>query len=642
MKNIAVISSGIIVNHASRMIAGIKKCINEQGANAFVFTCARRYEKNMEHDIGEYNIYTLPDFAQFDGVILVNSTVGSDEVLETLAYKIEQAHIPAVGIEREDSNMYNVYIDNKLAMKEIVSHFVKVHGFTRLNYISGPLSNEEAVERMEAYLEVLRENNIPIEQERIYYKGTYLKDSGMEATEHFLHSKLPLPQAIIAANDVMILGACEVLMNHGIRVPEDVAISGFDDDFDAKCHVPAITSVARRQEEVGYTACKKLLSGMTEEDRGACLEVKTEAVFRESCGCKSHTHIDNVGFRKMHFEQKKNDERYLDITKRMSVDLTSVESFEQLKKYLKLYIPKIECEEMYFFLCDDFSNEDDKLNLYKESTEEEDFLREGYGDTTKLLVGFDGDRYREDEDIDFAGLLQFVKDSNKKQLLYTVSPIHFRDRCFGYCVIGNDTFSTQNNLFYTWLMNIGNAIETIRKQMLMRTMISKLDLVWSYDTLTGVYNRSGFRKYGRKVWEEGEAKKCSVMILFMDLDELKKVNDTYGHEEGDLFIKTFAIILKEKKRHGEAIMRYGGDEFVVIACCADEKYANDYIDMLYEEMRLFNSTSNWKYKLEASIGYYIANPSAGDIMEDAIEEADHRMYENKKKKKEMRRQDRLL
>ncbi|MDD3413706.1 MAG: GGDEF domain-containing protein [Lachnospiraceae bacterium] len=636
MKNIAVISSGIIVNHASRMITGIKKCINEQDANAFVFTCSRRYEKNMEHDIGEYNIYTLPDFEQFDGVILINSTVGSDEVLETLATKIEKAHIPAVGIERKDSNMFNVYINNKLAMKEIVSHFVKVHGFTRLNYISGPLSNEEAVDRLEAYLEVLCENDIPIEQERIYYKGTFLKNSGMEATEYFLNSKLPLPQAIISANDVMILGACEVLTNHGIRVPEDIALSGFDDDFDAKCHVPAITSVARRQEEVGYTACKKLLSGMTEENRGKCLEVKTEAIFRESCGCNNNTQLDNVGFRKMHFEQKKNDEKYVDITKSMSVDLTSVESFEQLKKYLRQYIPKMECEEMYFFLCDDFSNEDDKLNLYKESTKTEDYLREGYGDTTKLLVGFDGDCYREDEDIDFAGLLQLIKDSKKKHLLYTVSPIHFRDRCFGYCVIGNDTFSTENHMFYTWLMNIGNAIETIRKQMLMRTMISKLDLVWSYDALTGVYNRSGFRKYGRKVWEEAEAQNSNVMILFMDLDGLKIVNDTYGHEEGDRFIKTFAMILKENKHPYDAIMRYGGDEFVIIAICADEKYAKDYIDMFIKEMNIFNSTSNWKYKLGASIGYYIANPNAGEILEEAIEEADRRMYENKKRKKEIR------
>ena len=531
MKNIAVLSSGLTVDHATRIIKGIRECINEHEANAFVFTCSRRYVRNIEHDVGEYNIYSLPNFSEFDGVIMVNSTVGSEEILEVMANKIEAVGTPAVGIDREDTNMFNVSIENKIAMKEIVNHFVEHHGFTRLNYISGPLTNGEAVERFEAYTEVLREHNIPVEKERIYYDGTFLKDSGIKAMEYFLNSDLPLPQAVIAANDVMILGAYEVLAKHGLRVPEDIAISGFDDDMDTKYHVPTITSVARRQEEVGYAACEKLVHGMEPSDCGKRLAIPTKSKFRESCGCRIRSEADNVAFRKMYYTKKSNDEKYLDITKDMSIDLTSVESFEQLKKYMKIYMPRIDCEEMYLFLCDKFADTDDRLNVYQERTEDEDYLREGFGKNNVLLVGYNDGEFVEDVEMDFAGFLQSVKDKGERKKFYIVSPIHFRDRCFGYSIIGNSEFSYENQLFYTWLLNIGNAIETIRKQMLMRSMINKLDSVWSYDTLTNVYNRSGFRKYGIKVWEESRRSQKDLMILFMDLDGLKKVNDNFGHEE---------------------------------------------------------------------------------------------------------------
>ena len=182
-------------------------------------------------------------------------------------------------------------------------------------------------------------------------------------------------------------------------------------------------------------------------------------------------------------------------------------------------------------------------------------------------------------------------------------------------------------------MDIGNTIETIRKQMMMRAMIKRLDSIWSYDPLTNIYNRSGFVKYGGRVWAEGVNRKQQVMILFMDLDGLKAVNDTYGHEEGDSFIKNFAQILVKLKRHGEAIMRYGGDEFVLISPNASIEYAEHYIAEINHEMQIYNENSNCPYLLDASMGYYVFSPDENSNMNEAIEIADNRMYENKKKKK---------
>ncbi|MDO5572499.1 MAG: GGDEF domain-containing protein [bacterium] len=637
MKNIAVISAGITVDHASRITKGIRDCTAEHNGNTFIFTCSRKYEKNVEHDVGEYNIYNLPDFEDFDGIVLINSTVGSETMLRGLAKRIEDSHTPAVSIEREDANMFNVYIDNYKAMCEIIEHMIEHHGYTRLNYISGPLDNAEAKQRLQAYIDVLTAHHIPVEEERIYREGTFLAESGELAVEKFLASDLPRPQAIISANDVMAIGACALLMKKGIRVPEDIAITGFDDDYAAAYHVPSITSIARQQEKVGYAACLKLMDGMTDADRGGELKIDTKMKLRMSCGCKSDSDVDNVTFRKRHFLEKEKEEKYREISNSMSVDLTSVENFTQLKQCIKQYIPKIKCEELYLFIIDDFSDTENKFNLYKEEHGEQTYLREGFGNEIQLLVGYDNGMYIENMELDFHGFMEHLKDSNKEKKVYTVSPVHFRDRCFGFCILGNCSFPFDTPIFYTWLMNIGNVIEMIRKQSLMRTMIEKLDSVWCYDTLTGVYNRSGFRKYGGKVWEDTLQRKQNVLIIFMDLDGLKIVNDTYGHEEGDNLIKSFADILIDIKRHGEAVMRYGGDEFVIISPYATDPEAVSYVKRIEFAMKKYNEQHELKYKLDASIGYHILYPENGVDIETAIEIADQKMYENKKLKKQRNR-----
>lgn len=634
MKNIAVISAGITVNHASRLTKGIRDCTIGHNGNTFIFTCSRKYEKNVEHDVGEYNIYNLPDFQDFDGVVLINSTVGSDEALACLAQKIEDSHVPAVSIERDDKSMFNVHIDNYSAMRQMVEHLVEHHGYTRLNYISGPLSNAESRQRLKAYLDVLEEHGIRVEEERIYREGTFLRESGELAAERFLASELPLPQVIVSANDVMAIGACGLLMNKGLRIPEDIAITGFDDDFEAAYHVPSVTSVARQQEKVGYTACLKLIEGMSEEDRGGSEKIETEIKYRMSCGCKKCSDVDNDMFRGLHFHEKEREDKYRDLTNSMSIDMTGVEDFGQLKQCVKRYIPKINCEEMYLFISDDFSDTENKFNLYKEEHSEQTYLREGYGSEIKLLIGYDNGMCVEDMELDFHSFMSHLKESKRTRKVYTVSPVHFRDRCFGFCILGNCSFPFESSIFYTWLMNIGNVIEMIRKQSLMRTMIEKLDSVWCYDTLTGVYNRSGFRKYGGKVWDDTLQRTQDVLILFMDLDGLKMINDTYGHEEGDSLIKSFADILIGVKRHGEAIMRYGGDEFVIISPYATEPEAEGYVKNIERAMRAFNEQHDLRYKLDASIGYHILYPENGVDIETAIEIADQKMYENKKLKKQ--------
>lgn len=632
MKNIAVITAGLDVNHAHRIICGMTECVQENKANAFIFTCRRRYKKNEAHDEGEYTIYNLPDFRLLDGAILVNSTVGCEEVLEKMTRRINEADIPAVGIERDDPSMFNICIDNRAAMREIVEHFVKVHGFKKINFVTGPMTNQEAWERLEAYKEVLTENGIPVEEDRIYY-GDFLKVTGMAAMEYFLETQRELPEAVIAENDIMAFGVYDVLEKHGYRVPQDIALAGFDDDYDAKFHVPPLTSISRRQEDVGYAACEKVL--LHNKNLVGRLVIPTQSHFRESCGCNEEHDDDYVTFRKNYYDKKRTTELYMGITQAMSAELVGIESFEELRDSLRRYFLQIECEEIYLFICDDFSDIDKITDIYQEDKNVSNYVNKAYSEHDQLLLGYDHQHFMDKKDYCFNDFLMDVKNSDKTGKVYVISPVHYGNSCFGYFVICNSEFPYDNQIYYSLLTNLGNSIETIRQQKLLKSMIDKLDSVWSFDTLTKLYNRSGFRKYGLRVWEEG-MKHQGVLILFMDLDSLKKVNDTYGHEEGDNYIRAFAQILKDIKRHGDIIMRYGGDEFVYMAPVSEIYSAEYYQKLIQDAIDECNYKSQLEYRMDASIGCYVVTKESGMGLERAIEEADLKMYAVKKKKKKRR------
>lgn len=631
MKNIALLSTFIAETHAHQVIAGILQCAAENDCNVVIYTCKMQYNTGNKTTLGDYMVFDLPDFSQFDGVIVASSTIWSDEVTMEVQRRVRESGVPAVSLERMTRGMYNVLIDNKAAMKELVLHMIRAHGHTRINYIAGVKDNTEATARFEAYRETLEENGIPYEPERVYW-GEWSKLNGEEAVEAFMASGLSMPTAIICSSDKNALGAFNRLTREGFRVPEDIAITGFDDDTEGMYHVPALTSVARMPQLSGYMACKAILGGIADADIDVPLFIKTESVFRESCGCKNSHPVQEELFRKLYFQNLDKTERLERLTEHMAHGLTMVECFEDLKDVLKMHVPDLACDTFHLFVFDRVLKEQDMDTLERAATYDGSIAENCRTERVTLLLGYDYGAFLDDVDMDMRAFLTYIKQK-KKAGYYVLAPIHFADHLFGYCICGNSALQLDSEMFYTVMTDIGNAIESIKKQQLMQAMIVKLDSMWGYDALTGVYNRAGFKKYGGRVWNESVESKTSLMLLFSDLNGLKTVNDLYGHDEGDRCIKALADAFRSQRHHGEVIMRYGGDEFVMIAANVTEQYAADYVKAFEKALEDYNAAKHPPQPVSASFGYCMLYPCAEDSMEDAIHAADVRMYETKKKER---------
>ena len=152
--------------------------------------------------------------------------------------------------------------------------------------------------------------------------------------------------------------------------------------------------------------------------------------------------------------------------------------------------------------------------------------------------------------------------------------------------------------------------------------------------MTKVYNRRGFLTVAEQQLKFSLRTRKELSLIYVDLDDLKKINDTFGHEEGDAAIVETASILKDVFRDSDVIARLGGDEFAVLAIDVGEEKMSDLARRIIERVRARNGRAGNAYPLSFSLGFARYNPGRPCTLQDLIGQADRRMYEEKMSKKE--------
>jgi diguanylate cyclase (GGDEF)-like protein len=153
------------------------------------------------------------------------------------------------------------------------------------------------------------------------------------------------------------------------------------------------------------------------------------------------------------------------------------------------------------------------------------------------------------------------------------------------------------------------------------------------DDLTGLYNRRGFFTLAEQQIRSAERENNGLFFIVADVDRLKEINDTYGHEEGDLAIKDAANILKETFREADVIGRIGGDEFAIVASEKNPASVKNITGRIENRIDSLGQKAKRHYKLSISIGLAHSNPQTSCSIDKMLAEADRLMYREKKKKK---------
>jgi two-component system cell cycle response regulator len=163
---------------------------------------------------------------------------------------------------------------------------------------------------------------------------------------------------------------------------------------------------------------------------------------------------------------------------------------------------------------------------------------------------------------------------------------------------------------------------------------SRLQNLSLVDELTGIYNRRGFMTIAHQQAKLAQRTQTQWLIVFADVDGLKKINDTYGHTEGDQVLRDVACLLKSTFRESDVIARIGGDEFAVLAMAATESVAKAFTRRLQNMVEMLNATPGRKYQLAISLGVARYDPDYPYQVEEVLAQADAAMYEYRRKQKE--------
>lgn len=329
------------------ILSGIKKELSGYEVDFMTFTggsLSKKYNKWI--DITFNNIYELPSKKRFDALIIYGGSIGQYVDIEEISkfcslYK----DIPIVNISRDIPGVPSVIVSNYTGMYDLTTHLILKHKYTNIAFIKGPENHDEAEERLNGYLDALIKNNIKVCEDMII-PGDFSEYAGVKGVEILLDKRIKI-DVIVCVDDDTAFGVIDALNKHNIKVPEEIAVVGFDNGPISGSITPELTTVNQPFFELGREAVKMIFELLNGEELKSPRVLNSRTVIRDSCGC-----IELLSSHKESVDYDSTEEAY--VNKKMIADKLT----NKYSKLLQTSEPIIrEIVDVFFAT---LKNEDDK------------------------------------------------------------------------------------------------------------------------------------------------------------------------------------------------------------------------------------------------------------------------------------------
>ncbi len=620
MKNrIAVCTNGWSPDVLAKAMEGFEEYADSRDLDIFVFMSFASYSVHKHTMQGELNVYNLCEMSDYDGVVVFSNIINSDETAEKICTAARDKGIPVVSIGVEFDGVISLCVDNESGMRELVTHLVEKHDVKKVFYIGGTETHVDSVDRLRITREVLAEHGLELPDEHVAY-GKWSNKRTVDALESLLQSDSELPDAIVCANDIMALAIATELDKRGIRVPEDVIVTGFDNTENAGIFYPAITTVEQDYYYVAQKACELIYNGI-EDDGSVNIKVPTHAVIAESCGCKSVEYVNRRRLFCKHSFQRDSDNSLLEQNERnMRSVMSDASDYRELRERLREhYLENHQFEGSAFYLV---FNADYLENV---KADEREICADTLSGELEVLVAVRDGKLLDVDRVDARDLIPDYQKQKGERHVFYILPLHYYQYNYGYIVFTDKPYVLRDSMMYPYLEKLQQSVRLLRANLRLQDLYDK-------DALTGVYNRMGYESKALPLYKKSIDSKTPMTVMFIDINNMKFINDRYGHDEGDNAIRTVAASISERLEKDWIAVRYGGDEFLAIVPDCDEKFASKVKEDIEKNLQQRCEKRELPYVLTASIGYVTTDPKgrAEASLEEYVKEADKLMYKIKK------------
>lgn len=256
------------------LLNGVEAVVRKKGYNLIVATYHANSRQEMPPPIGPHNT---------DGLL-----VFSDGLIDEDLVNLTASGFPMVLVHRTPPpslNIPSVTVENLEITQRLVEHLIQVHGKRRILFLRGPAHQEDSNHRESGYKAALAAHNIPFD-ENLVLDGEFERDIAFQVLNDFLANGKRVPfDAVFSGDDDAAIGVLKALHKHSFRIPEDVAVVGFDDLGFAPFLNPPLTTVRAPTESVGKIAVERLFGLLENHPSDEVVVLPTEIIFRRSCGC---------------------------------------------------------------------------------------------------------------------------------------------------------------------------------------------------------------------------------------------------------------------------------------------------------------------------------------------------------------------
>ena len=625
-KRIAVLMASIDREYQQEFAAALVSAGQKNDTDICIFNSQGHMNVAIStSETGESMIYDLPDLEAFDGIISMPATMGSDMALQKI-YEILsplKGIKPHISIDVPQEGAVTIRFDDRSSMDKLTEHLIDTHSVRNIVFVSGPADSSVSTERMEACRRVMERHGINTENCTVY-DGQWTRAGGRKAAEKILLRPGGLPEAVICANDDMALSLIDCLVEHEIRVPEDVAVTGFDALREAVMR--GLTTIRRPVDVSAMKAVEILgrwIDGTEPEQKE--LVLPTLLYLGDSCGCSRSTEHIQEKLRALGSERW-DMETILARASMFSGTMAGVGDEREAREIISEFVDSWKIRE--FYLCVNPS-------ICRETGNEEP--EKGYPSGMLMLYGSKDGRQYSSGMIPVSGLVPAMEEERTEAVCLVFCPLYYRDRSLGYVAMSPG--SGTGSALYPVLMLLNGALMSLYLQTSIKRSAAVIERMATEDIMTGLLNRRGYMEQAPKVLEQAKAQGRIFALLSADMDHMKDINDRYGHLAGDEAICRMGRALRALDKHGITPVHISGDEFIAYGIVENPAAAAQLVNCVNSEIEQINRQDPWICEISASFGVFAAYPRPEDDLDYFMTMADRLMYADKNKRKYHRRKD---
>lgn len=660
--------------------------------------------------------------------------------------------IPIVTLYTAFEGFPSVTFNNRAGLEETVRHIINDHKATRIGFVSGPLTNGDAVERLGIYKDTLIKNGLEYDENRVVY-GNF--EAACEDVVEDLLDRNPDLEAVLFASDLMAFGGYNVFKRREMEIGKDILVTGFDNAPFSSSMVPSLTTVDASAANLAYQAIQstdKFLDKSLHD-----FQIDTYFINRESCGCDANEitsyeatmdltpvyvkeklplqgiyeylfgeysygnavdaieeHIkdflfvlfDTVQTRDFANQRKNLKELFGIIMQDPILTYTTTEKMfnmlavakRQMEKFLDNDKDLLELSELFSMIYKAFTMHNSKMLekkqehimgisemvnrmtseifVYDGNTEEayssmftqfsQIGVKSAYMFSFKDIIRhYRGDEWVQPQTINLkayevdgvVGVLSMqdaevsVNDMFDNDFLpehrvtMVLSPLYSFEEVYGVllCEVDYTNFDCVTPISIQLSSALKSLILLEKQRDIQRELENNLrrieesnnvlNEISKSDELTGIYNRRGFIDSAEKIIKDKKNIGKTAVVFYSDMDNLKMINDVYGHDDGDFALKESAGILADTFRSSDVVSRFGGDEFVCLAVVNSENKGPEIKERIDIITANHNAIAGKPYPIEMSTGY--AEFTCGEDVDiyKILDIADQMLYAEKQAKK---------